>query len=55
MYPRYRKQGEKFVGTGEYIELLTIFPNRSGKEDEIQKTANFLRFLDKSTDFKHLW
>ena len=55
MYPRYRKQGEELIETGEYIELLTIFPNRSGNEDEVQKTADFLKFLDESTDFKHLW
>ncbi|BAS60335.1 hypothetical protein NIES2135_64380 (plasmid) [Leptolyngbya boryana NIES-2135] len=55
MYPRYLKRGEEWIETQEYIELLTIFPNRSGDKDEIQKTANFLKFLQDFTDFKQLW
>jgi CRISPR-associated protein Cmr6 len=55
MYPHYRKQGESLIATGEYIELLTIFPNRSGDPTEVQKTADFLKFLNDSTDFIHLW
>ncbi len=53
MYPRYLKRGENWVETGEYVELLTMFPNRSG--DDAQKTADFLKFLQDSTDFKQLW
>jgi CRISPR-associated protein Cmr6 len=55
MYPRYSKQRDELVATGEYVELLTIFPNRAGNADEAQKTANFLKFLHNSTDFTHLW
>jgi CRISPR-associated protein Cmr6 len=55
MYPRYRKRGEELVDTGEYVELLTIFPNRSGKAEEVQKTEHFLKFLKDSSDFIQLW
>lgn len=55
MYPRYEKHGDELVDTGEYVELLTIFPNRSGNEEEIQKTQDFLNFLKTSTDFTQLW
>jgi CRISPR-associated protein Cmr6 len=56
MYPRYEKQGDELVDTGEYVELLTIFPNRSGnEEEEVEKTQEFLNFLKKSTDFTQLW
>jgi CRISPR-associated protein Cmr6 len=55
MYPRYEKRGDELVDTGEYVELLTIFPNRSGNEEEVQKTQDFLNFLKTSTDFTQLW
>ena len=55
MYPRYRKEGEELIDRGEYVELLTIFPNRSGKEEEVEKTVNFLKFLKDSSDFIQLW
>lgn len=58
LYPRYlppaseRATPEK---TDQLVELLTIFPNRSGNQEEVQKTTDFLRFLDQSTSFKQLW
>jgi CRISPR-associated protein Cmr6 len=55
MYPRYRKRGEELIDTGEYVELLTIFPNRSGSEEEVEKTAKFLKFLKDSSNFTQLW
>jgi CRISPR-associated protein Cmr6 len=55
MYPRYRKRGEELVYGGEYVELLTIFPNRSDKTEEVQKTEHFLKFLKDSSDFIQLW
>jgi CRISPR-associated protein Cmr6 len=55
MYPRYLKRDEELIDTGEYVELLTIFPNRSGNEAEVQKTINFLKFLKDSSDFTQLW
>jgi CRISPR-associated protein Cmr6 len=55
MYPRYRKRGEELVYAGEYVELLTIFPNRSDKTEEVQKTEHFLKFLKDSSDFIQLW
>jgi CRISPR-associated protein Cmr6 len=55
MYPRYRKQGENLVDKGEYVELLTIFPNRSGQPEEVQKTQDFLEFLDQFSEFNQLW
>jgi CRISPR-associated protein Cmr6 len=53
MYPRYLKQNDNLKPTEEYIELLTIFPNRDG--DEVKKTENFLHFLEQETDFQQLW
>ncbi|MEG4588960.1 hypothetical protein QUA54_27640 [Microcoleus sp. MOSTC5] len=55
MYPRYRKRGEELINTKEYVELLTIFPNRSGNEEEVRKTEDFLKFLKDSSDFIQLW
>jgi CRISPR-associated protein Cmr6 len=55
MYPRYQKKDEVMINTGEYVELLTIFPNRSGSDDEVEKTANFLKFLNNSGGFTQLW
>jgi len=55
MYPRYVKQGGELKATQEYIELLTIFPNRDGDQEQVSKTETFLRFLDQSTSFKQLW
>jgi len=55
MYPRYLKQNDDLKVTREYIELLTIFPNRDGDEEEVKKTADFLQFLDQKTDFQQLW
>lgn len=56
MYPRYlpptvEKMPPK--DTGEFIELLTIFPNRSGKD--AAKTQEFLDFLRDRSDFEKLW
>ncbi|PSB00563.1 hypothetical protein [Merismopedia glauca] len=55
MYPRYQKQGEELKETGAFVELMTIFPNRLGRPEDIQKTADFLKFLEYSADFTHLW
>jgi CRISPR-associated protein Cmr6 len=55
MYPRYRKRGEELVSTGEYVELLTVFPNRSGNPEQVEKTQDFLKFLADSGDFTPLW
>lgn len=55
MYPRFRKQGNEVVSTTEYVELLTIFPNREGDSQEVEKTADFLKFLEDSGDFVQLW
>lgn len=55
MYPRYGKQNSDLEPTDEYIELLTIFPNRDGDENQIRKTEKFLDFLDQETDFQQLW
>jgi CRISPR-associated protein Cmr6 len=55
MYPRYQRQGDEIVGTTGYVELLTIFPNRTGNPQEIEKTVNFLKFLKDSGDFIQLW
>jgi CRISPR-associated protein Cmr6 len=55
MYPHYEKRGDELVDTGEYVELVTIFPNRSGNEEEVQKTQDFLNFLKQSTDFTQVW
>lgn len=55
MYPRFRKQGDEVVSTTEYVELLTIFPNREGDSQEVEKTADFLKFLRDSGGFIRLW
>ncbi len=55
MYPQYRKRDGQMVDMGGYIELLTIFPNRDGDSEQVQKTANFLEFLRDSGDFIQLW
>jgi CRISPR-associated protein Cmr6 len=55
MYPRFRKQEDRWIDTREYVELLTIFPNKTGNPKEVEKTANFLKFLRDSGDFVQLW
>jgi CRISPR-associated protein Cmr6 len=60
MYPRFRKTQNKegnvlWKPTEQYAELLTIFPNVTGNEQEQEKTRNFLKFLHQETDFKQLW
>lgn len=55
MYPRYRKKDETLIATSEYVELLTIFPNREGNNTEVQKTKDFLKSLADSGDFVQLW
>jgi len=59
MYPRYLPAlAEKMPPreTEQFIELLTIFPNRSGNPDEVAKTQEFLKFLQDSHDgFEKLW
>lgn len=58
MYPCYlppRSESEKPRKTDRFVELLTIFPNRSGKPEEIKKTEEFLKFLKESGDFEQLW
>jgi len=58
MYPRYLPPTAERVppkATGEFVELLTIFPNRSGNSDEVAKTERFLKFLQDRSDFQQLW
>lgn len=54
MYPRFQKQDSDVKPPKEYIEILTIFPNRDGDPEEVKKTEYFLQFLQE-TDFKRLW
>jgi CRISPR-associated protein Cmr6 len=55
MYPRYIKASDNtWQPTGEYIELLTIFPNILDK-DESQNAEDFLTFLDTKTSFSLLY
>ena len=60
MYPRFRKtqntEGRAiWKSTDQYAELLTIFPNVSGNDQEKQKVKDFLLFLAQETDFQQLW
>lgn len=60
MYPRFRVSKNSdgkdvWKPTGEYVELLTIFPNVNGGNEQQQVVQNFLRFLDENTDFQQLW
>ncbi|NDJ17976.1 hypothetical protein [Myxacorys almedinensis] len=58
MYPRYLPPlAEKTPPrkTEQFVELLTIFPNRSGNPDEVSKTQDFLKFLRDNSDFEKLW
>ena len=51
MYPRYftTRSGELRQKRQEYVELLTIFPDKS------DKTQGFLEFLQNQSDFIKLW
>ena len=51
MYPRYltTKNGELRQKRQEYVELLTVFPDKS------DKTQDFLEFLQNQSDFIKLW
>jgi CRISPR-associated protein Cmr6 len=51
MYPRYltTRNGELRQKRQEYVELLTIFPDKS------DKTQDFLEFLQNQSDFIKLW
>lgn len=58
MYPRYLPPTADKAppkSTGEFVELLTIFPNRAGNPEEVKKTEDFLNFLRDRSDFQHLW
>jgi CRISPR-associated protein Cmr6 len=60
MYPRFRRDQTSdgkasWKPTTQYAELLTMFPNITGNEQEQEKVRNFLRFLDQETEFKRLW
>jgi CRISPR-associated protein Cmr6 len=55
MYPRFTTKDKLWVDTGEYAELLTIFPNRDGSSVEVSKTREFLEFLKDSGEFVKLW
>jgi CRISPR-associated protein Cmr6 len=60
MYPRFRKTKNQegkdvWKNTGQYAELLTIFPNVTGDEHEQEKARKFLQFLDQETEFNQLW
>lgn len=59
MYPRFRllknSEGKEiWKPTGQYIELLTIFPNVTGAEQK-RVAQEFLQFLAQETDFEQLW
>lgn len=50
MYPRYTQVAEgSLKPTGEYVELLTLFP------DDSEETQEFLAFLESGNDFTKLW
>jgi CRISPR-associated protein Cmr6 len=50
MYPRYITAGDGTPqATGEYVELLTIFP------DDSNNTQDFLEFLEKDSQFRKLY
>ncbi len=50
MYPQYIKtQNGRLRATGEYIELLTMFP------DDSETTRNFLKFLESASSFSRLY
>jgi CRISPR-associated protein Cmr6 len=49
MYPRFIQIDNEDSLTNEYIELLTIFPDQS------QQTKDFLKFLDKHSEFERCW
>jgi CRISPR-associated protein Cmr6 len=60
MYPRFRKAQNSdgkaiWKPTTQYAEVLTMFPNISGNEQEQEKVRNFLKFLEQETEFKRLW
>jgi CRISPR-associated protein Cmr6 len=58
MYPRYLPPTAERTppkATGEFVELLTIFPNRSSNSEEGRKTEEFLQFLRDRSDFQQLW
>jgi CRISPR-associated protein Cmr6 len=55
MYPRYEKENGQMRNTHEHVELLTIFPNREGNTDEVEKTEQFLNFLDEESEFQKVW
>jgi CRISPR-associated protein Cmr6 len=55
MYPRFTTKDKLWVETGEYAELLTIFPNQDGSSVEVSKTREFLEFLKDSGEFIKLW
>lgn len=60
MYPRFRKvknsEGRAVWNpTNQYAELITIFPDVSGGQQERQRAIDFLKFLDQETDFNRLW
>lgn len=49
MYPRFVLKDKKIIKTTEYVELLTIFP------DKEQSTTDFLKFLENTSSFSKLW
>jgi CRISPR-associated protein Cmr6 len=60
MYPRFRRTQNSdgkaiWKPTKQYAELLTMFPNNLGNEQEQEKVRSFLKFLDQETEFKRLW
>ncbi len=60
MYPRFRllknSEGKPiWKPTNKYVELLTIFPNVTGGQEQQKIAQDFLRFLDQETNFEHLW
>ncbi|MEY3868760.1 MAG: hypothetical protein RLZZ338_2651 [Cyanobacteriota bacterium] len=49
MYPRYVQVSEEVKHTGEYVEILTIFP------DDSTETKEFLTYLKNRGEFIKLW
>lgn len=50
-----RSEHERPRKTDRFVELLTIFPNRSDDSQEVERTQVFLKFLKESSDFELLW
>lgn len=54
LYPRYLKKDGKMRATGEYVELLTLFPHVDNRKEQ-EKINNFLDFLRQDSQFSLLY